>query len=579
MAIERPWKGALCRKQVLFLMGNILPWGAVSIHRRMIDENEIKRQHHFDDIHARVSTNDPDVLQKRMHILSLSLLELRDELQNDSLTAVDVLNAFVWKAEMVQREINCIVDFLDESFGQAQSLDAQWNKISGKPPLFGIPFSVKGNFNIKGYDCTAGLAKYLQKPVENDCTLVTFLRSQGAIPFVITTVPQGLLSFACCSSLYGITSNPHLHSRTPGGSSGGECALFVAGGSAFGVGSDLAGSLRIPASFCGVTTLKLTGERLKVKYTLSASSGRINLPLGYGFFTKTVDEQVFLLKIILKSTEYHELVPYQPFLPLDESKLFVGNGRHLRIGYYVDDGFLKPVPACSRAVVQTVEKLKAVGHELVLFHFPDPENAASLFYRGLMPYGSSQVSQMYANEVVHPLLRTFVFLLKLPFCVRSIVSYILSFISTPLSIVAGSYVRNLEDLRITQTLTDQYIEKFTNQWNALELDALICPAFTVPAVPHAYPSNLGVCAFATGLYNLLDFPAGIVPTGTVNSDDDRLLADENFWHTGIDLALKILKNAARDSAGLPVAVQVVTLPLKEESCLSVMREVEQVWRK
>lgn len=61
---------------------------------------------------------------------------------------MDVLNAFVWKAEMVQRELNCIIDFLDESFEQAQNLDAKWNNISGKPPLFGMPFSVKGNFHV-----------------------------------------------------------------------------------------------------------------------------------------------------------------------------------------------------------------------------------------------------------------------------------------------------------------------------------------------------------------------------------------------------------------------------------------------
>lgn len=91
--------------------------------------------------------------------------------------------------------------------------------------------------------------------------------------------------------------------------------------------------------------LSFSLERLKVKNTLNGTSGNIHLPLGYGFFTKTVDEQIFLLKIVLKSAEYHELVPYQSFFPLDESKLFVGNNRRLRIGYYVDDGFMKPVPA------------------------------------------------------------------------------------------------------------------------------------------------------------------------------------------------------------------------------------------
>uniref|UniRef100_A0A915PZZ0 Amidase domain-containing protein n=1 Tax=Setaria digitata TaxID=48799 RepID=A0A915PZZ0_9BILA len=555
------------------------PWGAVSIHQRMINENEIKRQRHINNISTTVSTTDPEVLKQRDYILSLDFFQLRDELQNDSLTAVAVLNAFVWKAQMIQKEINCIINFLDEAFEQAKQLDAQWNEVSGKPSLFGMPFSVKGNFNMRGYDCTIGLAKFLQKPMKNDCTLVTFLRSQGAIPFVLTTVPQGLLSFACCSSLYGTTSNPHLHSRTPGGSSGGECALIVAGGSAFGIGSDLAGSLRIPASFCGLTTLKPSEGRLKVKYALNGISGKNRFSLSYGFFTKTVDEQIYLLSLLLKSAEYHEMVPYQPLLPLDEEKLTVANKSHLRIGYFTEDGFMKPVPACSRVVVETVEKLKTIGHEMVLFHLPEPEKAASLFYRGLMPYGRNYFLQLYSNEVIPPALRTFVFLLKLPFFVCRIISYVLSFISKPLSIISGSYITSLAELQITQKMIEEYIEKITEEWKALELDALICPAFPgVPAVPHDYPSRLGTCAFATGLFNMLDFPAGIVPTGKVSSKDDKLLADEASWPTGNDLALKILRNAARNSAGLPVAVQIVTLPLREEQCLSVMKEVEKVWK-
>lgn len=558
-------------------MGNILPWGAVSIHQRMISENEAKRQRHINEIRERVNTTDADVVQQRLYILSLNFFELRNELQSDCLTAVEVLDAFVWKAEQVQKEINCVIDFLDESFEQAKNLDTKWKSVPGKPPLFGMPFSVKGNFHVKGYDCTIGLAKFLNNPAKNDCMLVSFLRSQGAIPFVMTTVPQGLLSFSCCSSLYGVTANPHSHSRTPGGSSGGECALLMAGGSTFGIGSDLAGSLRIPASFCGAVALKLTEGRLKTKYTVNGCTGRNRLSLGYGFFTRTAHEQVFLLKILLGSAEYREMVPYQPNFPLDEKKLSVANNRPLRIGYFINDGFMKPVPGCSRVVEQTVEKLKLVGHELVLFHLPDPKQAARLFYCGILPYGRQQLLQVYANEVVPPFLHTFVFLLKVPLFVCSIVSSILSFISTPLSVVSGSYVRNLRDLQITHMQTDEYAEKFIEQWKSLELDALICPAFAVPAVPHAYPSRLGTCAFATGLFNLLDFPAGVVPTGTVTLEDDRLLADESSWPTGFDLALKMLRNAARDSAGLPLAVQVVTLPMEEEKCLSVMKEVDKLW--
>ncbi|VDN29950.1 unnamed protein product [Gongylonema pulchrum] len=159
---------------------------------------------------------------------------------------------------------------------------------------------------VKGHDCTIGFAKFLRRAMKNECTLVHYLRSQGAIPFVITTVPQGLLSFACCSSLYGTTCNPHAHSRTPGGSSGG---------------------------------------RLMVRYAQNGIPGKNRLALSYGFFTRTVDEQMFLLNNVIGSKEYHQLVPQALPYPLDKRKYTHASSRSLRIGYFIDDGFMKPVPA------------------------------------------------------------------------------------------------------------------------------------------------------------------------------------------------------------------------------------------
>ncbi|VDN44831.1 unnamed protein product, partial [Gongylonema pulchrum] len=125
----------------------IRPWGAVSYHRRLAAQNELRRQQHIKDVYARVETTDDDVIHQREYILSLGFFDLRGALQSGSLGAVDVLNAFVWKAALVQRDVNCIVDFLDEAFDQAKELDLEWKHTStGKPPLFGIPFSVKGNF-------------------------------------------------------------------------------------------------------------------------------------------------------------------------------------------------------------------------------------------------------------------------------------------------------------------------------------------------------------------------------------------------------------------------------------------------
>ena len=88
------------------------------------------------------------------------------------------------------------------------------------------------------------------------------MKALGAIPFCITNIPQTMLSYACSNPVYGCTTNPHDSQRTPGGSSGGEACLIAQGGSILGLGSDVGGSLRIPAHFCGITALKPTQGRL-----------------------------------------------------------------------------------------------------------------------------------------------------------------------------------------------------------------------------------------------------------------------------------------------------------------------------
>ena len=88
------------------------------------------------------------------------------------------------------------------------------------------------------------------------------MKELGAIPFCITNIPQTMLSYACSNPVYGCTTNPHDSQRTPGGSSGGEACLIAQGGSILGLGSDVGGSLRIPAHFCGITAIKPTQGRL-----------------------------------------------------------------------------------------------------------------------------------------------------------------------------------------------------------------------------------------------------------------------------------------------------------------------------
>lgn len=89
------------------------------------------------------------------------------------------------------------------------------------------------------------------------------LKQAGAVPFVRTNIPQGMMTYECSNPIHGVTGNPHDPNRIPGGSSGGEAALIAGGGSILGFGSDIGGSLRIPAHMCGCCSLKPTVGRLR----------------------------------------------------------------------------------------------------------------------------------------------------------------------------------------------------------------------------------------------------------------------------------------------------------------------------
>ncbi|CAI4227726.1 unnamed protein product [Auanema sp. JU1783] len=550
------------------------PWSSATYQRRALERVSKKRTDEFHQWKELVETDDEDIIAQRKKIVSLSLFELREKLQKEELTASETLTAYIWKMLQVQERINCCTVIIKEAVELAKSLDEKWAGRSDKPTLFGIPFSVKDNFYMDGYDCAVGLAKFVEQPKSTDCSFVVHLTNLGGVPFVRTNVPQALLSFVCSNSVYGTTLNPHDVTRTPGGSSGGEAALLAAGGTPFAIGSDLAGSLRIPAVMCGITTLKPTQDRFVVTGSHGGVPGRSRLGLSFGFFSKSVEEQIFLLKTTLGTSEYREVTPLSVYSPLIDSKLEAQ--RPLRIGYFDFDGFSLPVPSMRRAVIDTVEKLKASGHTMVRFTVPDVDVMANLLYKEVMPDGGAYARSLFENDIVDPYMKQFATLLKIPRCLRW-VSCIISRISPQLALIAQSYVGGLEDLRITNEQVDEYRLKFVDYWKSSGVDALICPGFLTPAVPHNYPSRMALAAVSTGIFNLIDFPAGVVPTGAVTSEDDDALMNEKEFPVGYNFAQRIVREACTKTVGLPIGVQVVTLPFEEELCLRLMGEVEKLW--
>ncbi|NXJ34989.1 VDHAP protein, partial [Ciconia maguari] len=219
----------------------------------------------------------------------------------------------------VTREVNCVIDFIHGCEDQLQKLKKQ----KEKGLLYGIPISIKDHINCKGHVSSGGMVKFLGQVKEDDSVIVQVLKSQGAIPFVKTNIPQTMINYDCSNLIFGQTLNPLNPQKSPGGSSGGEGALIAGGGSILGIGSDVAGSIRLPSSFCGLCGLKPTGNRISP----SACSDRtfvLAVTGSLGPMARDVDSLALCMKALL-CEEMFRLDPTVPPIPFDEEVRLRGN--------------------------------------------------------------------------------------------------------------------------------------------------------------------------------------------------------------------------------------------------------------
>lgn len=172
-------------------------------------------------------------------------------------TAVEVLDAHLARIEERNPEINAVVA-LDEPTARsaATAVDQAVADRLPLPPLAGVPVTVKEAFAAIGMATTAGMAEHRGAPATADAPAVGRLRQAGALILGKTNVPTQLADLHCANPLFGRTANPWDLTRSPGGSSGGSAAALAAGMAALELGSDLSGSIRIPASWCGVVGLR-----------------------------------------------------------------------------------------------------------------------------------------------------------------------------------------------------------------------------------------------------------------------------------------------------------------------------------
>ncbi|XP_072366783.1 fatty-acid amide hydrolase 1 isoform X2 [Scyliorhinus torazame] len=504
-------------------------------------------------------------------ILSLSLLELQKQLQEDSLSPDGVLHAYMEKALEVTKQLNCLTDFLPEC--QTQLQDLHQNK---KGLLYGIPVSIKDNVNYKDHDSTCGLKTFLQQPAMKDSVIVQVLKKQGAIPFVKTNIPQSMLSYECSNPIFGQTVNPHDNKRTPGGSSGGEAALIAAGGSILGIGSDIGGSIRVPAAFCGICGFKSTGKRLSKKGLRSSMPGQSAVESAVGPLAKDVDSLVLCMKALL-CEDMFQLDPTVPPIPFN-NEVF-SSSRRLRIGYYENDAFWISNPSMKRAVVETKQLLEEAGHTLVPFtHLRAQYAWNELILRGMGADGGATLVQRFKGDIIDPTLNDLFMIQKLPKLLKRIIGFLLKPFCPRIAETCRylSGVRSIDELWKLHTAIEAYCEEYISKWKSANLDVLLCPALG-PALTAGYAGKLTTLASFHVIFNLLDFPAGIVPVSTVTEKDEEEL--KGYVGYCNDLWDRNFKKGVSGAVGLPLAVQCVALPWQDELCLRLMREVERVSQK
>lgn len=195
-------------------------------------------------------------------LLAMSGKQLAELIRTGKVSSREAVEAHIERIQEVNPAINAVVkDRFEEARGEADTADRRRKAVKGKglPPYHGVPFTVKEAYAVKGMPQTGGMVERKDFISQNDATVVTRMKKAGAIPLGITNVPELCLWFETYNKVYGRTRNPYNTKRIAGGSSGGEGAIVAAGGSPFGLGSDIGGSIRMPAFFNGVFGHKPTG--------------------------------------------------------------------------------------------------------------------------------------------------------------------------------------------------------------------------------------------------------------------------------------------------------------------------------
>ena len=506
-------------------------------------------------------------------LTKLSAMELAKMIAAGDISSLEAVEAHIERIERVNPALNAVVvKRYDAARAEAKEADARRARGEKLAPLHGVPITIKECLDLTGTPSTFGLPSRANHQAGQDDLYVARIREAGAIILGKTNVAQALLYFESDNPVYGRSNNPWNLERTPGGSSGGQAAIIAAGGSPLGLGTDIGGSLRIPATFCGIASLKPTTGR-------TPDAGRYSVPIGeraivsqVGVLARTVADVALGTEIVNGGRN----PATEPPMPLgDPATVDVSR---LRVAYYTEDGTFQSALAARRAVLEAADVLKSCGAQVTAWTPPDVSHAADLFFGILSADGARGFKQAFGRDKRDPRLATLEFMAGRSRPTLAALGGLLKLLGQP-GMTAS--IRNFghHDTHHYWQLVEAQMEYQRRFLDALDssdggpFDVILCPVCPLPALTHGASGDVLTTGGCTTLYNLLGYPAGVVPFTRVRPGEDAGRAPSR------DMVEKTARKVELGSAGLPVGVQVVARPWREHVALAAMQAIEEVVNK
>ncbi len=494
---------------------------------------------------------------------ALSARELAARIRRGEVSAAQAVEAYIARLEDVNPGLNAlVVRRYDQARQEAHEVDRR--RAAGQPlgPLAGVPVTVKECLDLTGTAATFGIPSRRAATAAADEKHVARLRAAGAIVLGKTNVGQLLLMVETDNPLYGRTNHPQDAARSPGGSSGGEAALLAAGATALGLGTDLGGSVRVPAAFCGVVGFKPTAGRCDDPGRFSCPVGQRAVASQVGVLGRSVDDVALGLEVInggARPAPDGSLAPAMPLL--DPAAV---NLAGLRVAFYTDDGTFTPAPAVRRAVREAVAALEARGARVQAWSPPDPARARDLFFGVLGADGFAGCRRALGKDRRD----------------RRIAGIEMALRSRRLTHLA---LRLSGRRRLQREVVANYGHTDTDHyWSLVEAvldyraeaerafaghDVLVGPPNPLPAFRHGAAEELVLAGAYSCLHNVLGWPAGVVPVTRVAA------GEESDRPSSRDPMERAARETERGSVGLPVGVQVAAAPWREDLALAAMRAI------